>query len=59
MKNLIAVAALVAAIASPALAQAAPQSGTAVYSSGQYLGSDPDANVRLDLSREAASRNGG
>ena len=54
MKTLIAVAALAAAIASSTLAQAAP-----VYQNGQYVGSDPDANVRLDLSREAASRNGG
>jgi hypothetical protein len=59
MKTLIAVAALVAAIASPALAQPPHQSGNAVYSGNQYLGSDPDPNVRLDLQREAGSRNGG
>ena len=56
MKTLIAVAALAAAIASSTatLSHAAP-----VYQYGQYQGSDPDANVRLDLSRESASRNGG
>jgi hypothetical protein len=54
MKTLIAAAALVAAIASSSLVHAQP-----VYQNGQYQGSDPDANVRLDLSREAASRNGG
>jgi hypothetical protein len=60
MKTLIAVAALVATIASPALARSAHhQSGDAVITGGQYQGSDPDANVRLDLDREAASRNGG
>jgi hypothetical protein len=60
MKTLIAAVALVATIASPALARPAHhQSGDAVFSAGQYQGSDPDANVRLDLDREAASRNGG
>jgi hypothetical protein len=60
MKTLIAVAALVAVIASPALARSPQhQSGNSVISGDQYLGSDPDANVRLDLQREAGSRNGG
>jgi hypothetical protein len=54
MKTLIAAAALVAAIASSTVVHA-----QRVYQEGQYQGSDPDANVRLDLSREAASRNGG
>jgi hypothetical protein len=30
-----------------------------VYQSNQYLGSDPDPQVRFDLEREAGSRNGG
>jgi hypothetical protein len=60
MKTLIAVAALAAVIASPALARPAHhQSGEAVISGDRYLGSDPDANVRFDLQREAGSRNGG
>jgi hypothetical protein len=54
MKTLVAVAALAAAIASSTVVHA-----QRVYQEGQYQGSDPDANVRLDLSREAASRNGG
>jgi hypothetical protein len=57
MKTLIAVAALAAAIASPALAQTA-QSGSAVIVGNQNIGSDPDANVRFDLLREANTRNG-
>ena len=57
MKTLIAVAALAAAIASPALAQTV-QSGNAVVVGNQNIGSDPDANVRFDLLREANTRNG-
>jgi len=30
-----------------------------VYQGGDYLGSDPDPQVRFDLQRESASRNGG
>ena len=62
MKTLIAVAALAAVISSPALARPVHhqyQSNDAVISGNQYLGSDPDANVRFDLEREAGSRNGG
>ena len=58
MKTLIAFAALAVAIASPALAQAAPQSSNSVVVGNQNLGSDPDANVRFDLQREAGTRNG-
>ena len=54
MKTLITVAALVAAIATPTLVQAA-QPSTAVIIGG----SDPDANVRFDLQRGEAFRNGG
>ena len=32
-------------------AQALPNDGTAVYANGQYLGSDPDPQVRLQLLR--------
>jgi hypothetical protein len=59
MKTLFVLAAFAAAIASPALAQTAPRSGHAVISAGQYLGADPDANVRFDLLREQNFRNGG
>jgi hypothetical protein len=58
MKTLITVAALVAAIATPTLVQAA-QPSTAVIVGGQLLGADPDANVRFDLQRTDAFRNGG
>ena len=58
MKTLITVAALVAAIATPTLVQAA-QPSTAVVIGGQVIGSDPDANVRFDLQRGEAFRNGG
>jgi hypothetical protein len=59
MKTLIVVAALAAAIASPALAQTAQRSGNAVISGNQYLGTDPDANVRFELLRNQNFRNGG
>jgi hypothetical protein len=59
MKAIITVAALIAAIASPAFAQTAQQSGNTAISGNQNLGSDPDANVRLDLMRESGSRTGG
>jgi hypothetical protein len=60
MKTLILFAALATAIASPALARPAHQSdnGASVTTGSQYLGSDPDANVRFDLSRESGTRNG-
>jgi hypothetical protein len=51
-------------IASPAFARngshrAAHDQGDAVYQGNQYLGSDPDPQVRFDLEREAGSRHGG
>ena len=58
MKAIITVAALIAALASPAFAQTARQGGTSATSGNQNLGNDPDANVRLDLMRESGSRNG-
>ena len=58
MKTLIALAALAVAIASPALAQTAQHAGNSVIVGSQNLGSDPDANVRFDLQREAGTRNG-
>ena len=58
MKTIIALAALAVAIASPAFAQRAPQSGNSVIIGNQNLGSDPDANVRFDLQREFGTRNG-
>jgi hypothetical protein len=58
MKTIITVASLIAALASPAFAQIARQGSPAAISGNQSLGSDPDANVRLDLMRESGSRNG-
>jgi hypothetical protein len=63
MKTLILFAALATAIASPALARPAHQTYRApqadsVTSGNQYLGADPDANVRFDLERESGTRNG-
>ena len=57
----------VTVMASPAFARsgshnAAHRQGNPVYpvyQSNQYLGSDPDPQVRFDLEREAGSRNGG
>ena len=55
---LIAAAVIATVIASPALAQRAPEqhqhsSNPAydVYVDGQYVGSDPDPNIRLQLRR--------
>jgi hypothetical protein len=60
MKTLIALALLSAMIATPALAQQAQRGGpNAVYSGDQYLGADPDPNIRLDLQRQQNWRNGG
>jgi hypothetical protein len=57
-KRLVAVAVIATVIASPALAQRAPQhpehsSNPAydVYVGGQYVGSDPDPNIRAQLRR--------
>jgi hypothetical protein len=60
MKTLIAFAALTVAIATPALAQQSHRGDpNAVYSGDQYLGSDPDPNVRLELRRDENWRTGG
>lgn len=61
MKTLIVFAALATAIASPALARPAhhPAHQTdGVTTGSQYLGADPDAQVRFDLQRESGTRNG-
>jgi hypothetical protein len=58
MKTLV-IAALLAAAISPAFAQVASRSGNAVISGGDYLGADPDPNIRSSLQREAPFRNGG
>jgi hypothetical protein len=58
MKMLV-IAGLLAAAISPAFAQVAPRSGNAVIFGGEYLGSDPDPNVRSSLQREAPFRKGG
>lgn len=63
MKKLMFVAALAVAAASPALAQtrharpapaqlAPAAQSQPVFDAGQYVGNDPDANVRLDLRRD-------
>jgi hypothetical protein len=65
MKTVIALFLFAATVvASPAFAQngspnAAHSQGAAAYEGNQYLGSDPDPQVRFDLEREAASRHGG
>ena len=61
MKTIFALALFATSIISPlftAPAVAAP-SRSDVYVGGRDIGSDPDANVRLDLQREYNSRNGG
>jgi hypothetical protein len=58
-KMLVAAAVLSAALASPALAQTTSQQREQhsvnpsydVYLNGQYVGSDPDPNIRLQLQR--------
>ena len=53
MKTLIAFAALATVTATPALAQQAVRNApNAVYSGDQYLGADPDPNIRFELRRE-------
>lgn len=59
-KMLVAAAVLSTVLASPALAQTTPQQREQhsvnpsydVYLNGQYVGSDPDPNIRLQLRRE-------
>ena len=58
-KMLVAAAVLSIVLASPALAQTTPQQREKhsvnpsydVYLNGQYVGSDPDPNIRLQLQR--------
>jgi opacity protein-like surface antigen len=59
-KSLVAAAVIATMIASPALAQRAqqqqqrttsPNSASDVYVNGQYVGSDPDPNIRAQLQR--------
>ncbi len=60
MKMLFAVAALASMIAASTFAQAAPRRAAVpavnpsiqVWEGGQYVGSDPDPNVRLMLRRD-------
>jgi hypothetical protein len=65
MKSVIASLLLaVTIVASPASARngsrnAAHDQGNVVYQGGEFLGSDPDPQVRFDLQRESGSRNGG
>ena len=61
IKMLVAAAVLSTALASPALAQTTPQQREQhsvnpsydVYVNGQYVGSDPDPNIRLQLQRRS------
>jgi hypothetical protein len=60
MKTILALAALAVAIATPAFAQQAFRNGPySVYSGPDYLGSDPDPNIRFELRREQNWRYGG
>ena len=54
MKCLIAAVALAAFIVAPAFAQAPPPSHSVIVG-GKVIGQDPDANVRLQLRRDAGS----
>jgi hypothetical protein len=54
MKSLIAALTLAAAIAAPAFTGAA-LAANEVTVGGQNIGADPDANVRLQLRRDAGS----
>jgi fructose-specific component phosphotransferase system IIB-like protein len=56
MKNLITAAVLTAFISIPATAAFA-QSANMVIVGGHVIGQDPDANVRLQLRRDAGSEN--
>ena len=56
MKNLIAAAVFAALISIPAAAAFA-QSANVVIVGGHTIGQDPDANVRLQLRRDAGSEN--
>jgi hypothetical protein len=58
IKSLVAAAVIATVIASPALAQRAPEQRQRspnpaydVYVDGQYVGSDPDPNIRAQLRR--------
>ena len=55
MKSLIAALALAALFAAPALTTATVASAEEVWDGGKRIGSDPDANVRLQLRRDAGS----
>ena len=52
MKTLVATVALAAVIAAPR----ANNQPNSVYENGQYLGADPDPNVRLELRRDYEHR---
>jgi hypothetical protein len=54
MKNLI-IGAVLAALISIPTAAAFAQSANAVIVGGHTIGQDPDANVRLQLTRDAGS----
>lgn len=58
MKTLIAAFALATAlVAAPAFVQTAAAGPDQVFMGGKNIGQDPDANVRLQLRRDAGSEN--
>jgi hypothetical protein len=73
MKKLITATALAALIAVPSIAQAAKAKKrppaqnrsvimarpVAVFLGNQYVGADPDANIRLELARDTGAFDGG
>jgi hypothetical protein len=60
MKTLVTTLALLGMLAAPAFAQKFPAaSSNALYGcGGQYLGTDPDPNIRSELSRDCGVQYG-
>src|SRR4051812_25016470 len=58
MKTLIATVALATALVAPIFTQAATAAPNEVVVGGKTIGQDPDANVRLQMRRDAGSEGG-
>jgi hypothetical protein len=58
MKTLIATVALATALVAPIFTQAATAAPNDVVVGGKSIGQDPDANVRLQMRRDAGSEGG-
>jgi hypothetical protein len=58
MKTLIATVALATALVAPIFTQAATAAPNEVVVGGKSIGQDPDANVRLQIRRDAGSEGG-